>query len=58
MPQGYGDINPANWDERNYVILMTFVGSAISAVIINELALMASKKGAVHRLLLLLHALV
>jgi hypothetical protein len=34
---GYGDINPQNFGERNYVMIMTFVGSAISAMIINEL---------------------
>jgi hypothetical protein len=33
---GYGDINPASLSERNYVLMMTFVGSATSATMINQ----------------------
>ena len=41
---GYGDINPTNFGERFYVMLMTFVGSAISAIIINELDAISTAK--------------
>jgi hypothetical protein len=41
---GYGDINPTNGNERAFVGLMTFVGSATSAIIIHEMAVMSSTK--------------
>jgi hypothetical protein len=41
---GYGDINPATLSERNFVLLMTFVGSATSAMMINQMAILTESK--------------